>query len=57
MNMVPMYDSGVSYSARRATEPDGYQVRRSIVVTLRDVKRFEELLSSVLESGANCIDA
>jgi hypothetical protein len=31
-------------------------VRRSIVVTLRDVKRFEELLAAVLESGTNRVD-
>lgn len=32
-----------------------YIVRRSVVITLRDVSRFEELLSSLLESGANYV--
>jgi len=35
------------------TEPDAYVVRRAVVVTLREIKRFEELLSVALEAGAN----
>jgi uncharacterized protein len=33
--------------------PDAYEVRRSTVVTLRAVKRFEELLTVALQAGAN----
>lgn len=33
----------------------GYVVRKNIVVTLRDLARFEELLSSALEAGANYV--
>lgn len=33
----------------------GYFVRKNISVTLRDVSKFEELLSSVLNNGANYI--
>jgi uncharacterized protein YggE len=33
----------------------GYFVQRNVVVELRDVSRFEELLSSVLEAGANYV--
>jgi uncharacterized protein len=49
----------VSISQRRNSEsynkdvPDAYEVSRSTVVTLKDVKRFEELLTSSLEAGAS----
>jgi uncharacterized protein len=49
----------ISISQRRDNDsshkdaPDAYEVRRSTVVTLKDVKRFEELLTAVLEAGAN----
>lgn len=43
-----------SYSSR--SETTGFVVRRSIVVTLRDVKKFEDLLTAVLEAGTNRID-
>ena len=33
----------------------GYFVRKTIVVTLRDISRFEELLTSALEAGANYV--
>jgi len=33
----------------------GYFVRRTIAITLRDPSRFEEILSGVLESGANYV--
>jgi uncharacterized protein YggE len=33
----------------------GYWVRKTIVVTLRDLSRFEDLLSRTLESGANYV--
>jgi len=32
-----------------------YVIRRSVVITLRDVSRFEVLLTSLLESGANYV--
>jgi uncharacterized protein YggE len=31
----------------------GYQVRRTIVITLREVPRFEDLLTALLEAGVN----
>jgi len=34
-------------------EPDGYQVSKSIVVTLRDVPRFDALLQALMDAGAN----
>ena len=33
----------------------GYFVRKSIVITLRDISKFESLLSDVLEAGANFV--
>ena len=33
----------------------GYFVRKTIAITLRDTSKFEELLSGVLESGANYV--
>lgn len=32
---------------------DNYVVRRTLVVTMRDIDRFEDLLAAALESGAN----
>lgn len=34
-------------------EPDGYQVTKTIVVTLRDVPRFDAVLQAVMDAGAN----
>ncbi len=36
-------------------EPTTYVARRTLVVTLRDVPRFDELLSAVVEVGANTL--
>lgn len=47
------YDNG-SYS--RSGEPDGYAVRKSVVVTLRDLKHFEETVQAVLTAGTNRIE-
>lgn len=52
LSIEPVSDSGYS----RVRDPDGYQVRRSIVVMLRDVAKFEALLTSVIEAGANQVD-
>lgn len=52
LSIEPVSDSGYS----RVRDPDGYQVRRSIVVMLRDVTKFEALLTSVIEAGANQVD-
>jgi uncharacterized protein len=47
----PTYD----YSASGRQRLTGYNVQKTIVVTLSDLSRFEELLSGVLESGANYV--
>lgn len=42
-----------SNESRIRDEPDSFEVSRSIVVTLRDVKRFEDLLTTAIAAGAN----
>lgn len=49
LDIQPRYND----SARR--EFLGYFARRSLVITLRDVSKFEPLLSSVLTAGANYV--
>lgn len=46
------YDSS-SYARREA---NGYVVRRSIAITLRDLKKFEDLMSAVVEAGTNRVE-
>jgi uncharacterized protein len=50
MNIEPNYDS--TYLKRNFL---GYYVRKNIVITLKDVSRFEELLSRALEAGVNYV--
>jgi uncharacterized protein YggE len=50
MNIEPSYDS--SYNKRNFL---GYYVRKNIVITQKDVTRFEELLSRALEAGVNYV--
>lgn len=40
----------------KVRQPDAYEVSKSIVVTLRDVSRFESVLSAVLEAGTNRVE-
>jgi uncharacterized protein YggE len=47
VSIEPRYDDG--YEKRGFI---GYFVRKTIVITLRDVERFEDLLTDVLETGA-----
>lgn len=55
ISIEPVNDSN-GYSYSKTKEPDGYQTRRSIAVLLRDVTKFEALLTAVLESGTNRVD-
>ena len=50
MNIQPRYDSGYP-------KPNfiGYFVQKNIVITLKDVSKFEDLLSQVLEAGVNYV--
>ncbi len=36
--------------------PDGYRVSRNLVVKLRDISRFETLLTALLDAGVNDVD-
>jgi uncharacterized protein YggE len=50
MNIQPRYDSAY-------TKPNfiGYFVQKNIVITLKDVSKFEDLLSQVLVAGVNYV--
>jgi uncharacterized protein YggE len=50
INIEPRYTS--DYDKRTFL---GYFVRKTVVLTLRDIKRFDEVLSGVLEAGANYV--
>lgn len=45
----------IRYQSSAETVVDHYVVEKSIAVTLKDVSKFEPLLSAVLEAGANHI--
>jgi len=45
----------IRYQSSAETIVDHYVVEKSIVITLKDVSKFEPLLSAVLEAGANHI--
>jgi uncharacterized protein YggE len=45
----------IRYQSSAETIVDHYVVEKSIVITLKDVSKFETLLSAVLEAGANHI--
>jgi len=49
LNVQPSFDS---YETHALT---GYYVRRSVVVTLKDLIQFEDLLSAALEAGVNYV--
>ncbi len=54
MHLEPMFENS-SYN-HKTSQPDGYSVRRSVAVTLRDVKRFETVITALLEAGVNKVD-
>lgn len=50
----PRYDYRYSESERRDTQVfAGYFVRKNVVITLKDIAKYEDVLSGVLEAGAN----
>ena len=46
----------IRYNGSAETVVDHYVVEKSIAVTLKDVSKFEPLLTAVLEAGANHVD-
>jgi uncharacterized protein YggE len=54
VRIEPRYNSGSSYGGGRATL-EGYTVRRGLQLTLRDVSRFDAVLTAALEAGANVV--
>jgi uncharacterized protein YggE len=53
VSVEPHYGNQQSWSGRPAI--DGYTVRRSVQVTLREVARFEAVLTATLLAGANVV--
>lgn len=53
ISIEPHYDSS-SYSGR-STSIEHYAVQRNLQLTLRDVARFDAVLSAVVEAGANVV--
>lgn len=51
IGISPLYD----YPSYALPRLKGYTVQKTIVVTLRDLAKFEDLLSGVLEAGANYV--
>jgi uncharacterized protein YggE len=51
IGISPTYD----YPSYALPRLKGYNVQKTIVVTLSDLSKFEDLLSSVLEAGANYV--
>jgi uncharacterized protein len=52
LSVTPNWDD----YGRSRDKPPTYAVSKSVVVTLTDVKRFEELVSTALDGGVNVID-
>ncbi|MEJ5310587.1 MAG: SIMPL domain-containing protein [Anaerolineae bacterium] len=50
LNIEPRYNDG--YTQREFV---GYFVQRTVVITLRDLTKFEDVLSALLESGVNYV--
>ncbi|HOU13093.1 MAG TPA: SIMPL domain-containing protein [Anaerolineae bacterium] len=50
LNIEPRYNDG--YTQREFV---GYFVHKTVVITLRDLAKFEDLLSALLESGVNYV--
>jgi uncharacterized protein YggE len=51
IGISPTYD----YNSNNLPRLTGYNVQKTIVVTLSDLPKFENLLSGVLEAGANYV--
>ncbi len=53
ISIQPDYESGsFKFQAKGAS---GYYVRKTLAITLKDISKFEELLSNVLGAGANYV--
>lgn len=52
VSITPQYNDQDSH---KTLQPVGYMVRKSVVVTLRDVPKFDALMSAVVEAGANVV--
>ncbi|MFK7815755.1 MAG: SIMPL domain-containing protein [Gammaproteobacteria bacterium] len=56
LSIQPSYDDYGKFSSSGGNaEIEGYFVRKTIVITLRDLSKFEALSSQMLEAGANYV--
>jgi uncharacterized protein YggE len=55
ISIEPHYSSGSGYSSSRPVN-DGYTVRQSLQIRLREIPRFDAVLSAALEAGANVVN-
>ncbi|MFQ5806935.1 MAG: SIMPL domain-containing protein [Phycisphaerae bacterium] len=53
LQIQPLFE--YTKGGQRRGKPAGFQVRKSVVITLKDLSKFEALLSSVLAAGANYV--
>jgi uncharacterized protein YggE len=53
IEITPVYQSRTSTENREAYTVDFYRVNKTVAITLRDVTRFERLLTTVIDAGAN----
>lgn len=54
INIQPEYESG-SFKFQNNKAANGFYVRKTLAITLKDISKFEDLLSSVLGAGANYV--
>lgn len=54
ISIQPEYESG-SFKFQNNKAVSGFYVRKTLAITLKDISKFEELLSSVVSAGANYI--
>jgi uncharacterized protein len=55
LSAQPRRDSG-SYDRPNVDVPEAYEVRRNVMVTVKDLKKLEAIVTAVLDAGANEID-
>lgn len=53
IEIEPVYQDRNSAENRQSYRIDYYRVNKSMVITLKDISRFERLLTAVVEAGAN----
>lgn len=47
---------GADYSEEKVPRLLGYEVSQTTIITLRDLSKYESLMTKLLEAGTNCVD-